>query len=101
MRALRLLVALAILLGFAGCGSDKNAVMPDVTGKKLDIATSAIKDAGFEDEVKVDGGGVFGVIDESNWQVCDQSPVAGEAVSDAPRLTVDRSCEDAEPSETP
>jgi hypothetical protein len=72
-----------------------------VTGKKVDVAQGAIKDAGFEDEVKVDGGGVFGVIDESNWEVCDQSPVAGEAVSDAPRLTVDRSCDDAEPSETP
>src|SRR3954453_10777504 len=100
MRALCLAVASAILLGFAACGSDKNAVMPDVTAKKLDVAKSAIKDAGFEDEVKVDGGGVFGVIDESNWEVGDQSPAAGEAVSDAPRLTVDRSCDDAKPSET-
>ena len=37
--------------------------MPDVTGKKLDDAKSAIKDAGFDDEVKVDGGGLFGVVD--------------------------------------
>jgi hypothetical protein len=75
--------------------------MPDVTGKKLDVAKSAIKDAGFEDEVKVDGGGVFGVIEESNWQVCDQSPVVGADLSDAPRLTVDRSCDNAEPSREP
>lgn len=75
--------------------------MPDVTGKKLDVAKSAIKDAGFEDEVKVDGGGVFGVIKESNWEVCDQSPVAGETVSDAPRLTINRPCDDdAESSKT-
>ena len=74
MRALCLAVAVATFVGFSGCGSDKNAVMPDVTGKKLDVAKSAIKDAGFEDEVKVDGGGVFGVIKESNWEVCDQSP---------------------------
>jgi Domain of unknown function (DUF4839) len=100
MRSRCLVVALAICLGFAGCGSDSNPVMPDVTGKKLDVAKSAIKDAGFEDEVKVDGGGVFGVIDESNWQVCDQSPVVGADLSDAPRLTVDRSCDNAEPSET-
>jgi hypothetical protein len=99
MRALRLVVALAILLTIAGCGSGKNPAMPDVTGEKLDIAKSAIKDAGFGDEVKVDGGGVFGVVNESNWEVCDQSPVAGDAVSDAPRLTVDRSCDDAKPSE--
>lgn len=108
MRALCLAVALAIVLGFTGCGSDKNTVMPDVTGKTLDVAKGAIRDAGFEDEVKVDGGGAFGVIEESNWEVCDQSPVPGEAVSDAPRLTVDRSCnndtetsETSKPSETP
>lgn len=88
-------------MGFAGCGSDKNSVMPDVRGKKLDVAKSAIKDAGFEDEVKVDGGGAFGVLQESNWEVCDQAPAAGEAVSDAPRLKVDRSChDDAKPTAT-
>jgi len=91
-------LALTALL-LAGCGSDKNPVMPDVTGKKVDVAKGAIKDAGFEDEVNVDGGGVFGVINGSNWEVCDQSPVAGEAVSDAPRLTVNRSCDDAKPSD--
>ncbi len=102
MCALRLAVVAVMLLGFAGCGSDKNSVMPDVTGKKLDVAKSAIKDAGFEDEVKVDGGGTFGIVKESNWEVCDQSPAAGEAVSGAPRLKVDRSChDDAAPSETP
>jgi hypothetical protein len=101
MRALCLAVAVATFAGFSGCGSDKNAVMPDVTGKDLDVAKGAIKDAGFEVEVKVDGGGAFGVIKESNWEVCDQSPAAGEAVSGAPRLTIDRSChDDAQPSET-
>ena len=69
--------------------------------KKLDVAKSAIKDAGFEDEVRVDGGGTFGIVKESNWEVCDQSPAAGEAASDTPLLKVDRSCDDdAEPSET-
>jgi len=101
MRALRLAVALAILLGVTGCGSDTNAVMPDVTGKKLDAAKSAIENAGYEDDVKVEGGGVFGVINESNWEVCTQSPAAGQTVSDAPRLTVDRSCDnDGEQSKT-
>lgn len=102
MRARHLAVALVLSFGFAGCESDKSPVMPDVTGKKLDVAKAAINDAGFEDEVKVEGGGLFGVIKESNWEVCDQSPSAGAALTDAPRLTVDRSCDDdAEPSETP
>jgi len=101
MRALCLAVAVATFVGLSGCGSDKNAVMPDVTGKKLDVAANAIKDAGFEDEVKVSGGGAFGVVQESNWEVCDQSPAANEAVSAAPQLTVDRSCDDdAKPSKT-
>lgn len=70
-------------------------VMPDVTGQSLDVALSDIKRAGFTDKVEVLGGGTFGVIDKSNWQVCDQSPAAGQAVTAQPRLTVDRSCGDA------
>jgi hypothetical protein len=83
-----------MLATLAGCGSEKDAVMPDVTGNKLDIAKSAIADAGVSDEVKVDGGGRFGVITESNWEVCAQSPAAGAVVGEAPRLTVDRTCDD-------
>jgi hypothetical protein len=80
--------------------------MPDVVGDKLDSAQTAIKDAGFDDDVEVDGGGIFGVIDESNWVVCEQSPKAGDVLTKAPRLAVERSCEDdepesAEPSEVP
>src|SRR4051794_12156516 len=70
MRALGLVVASAICLGVTSCGSDKTAaVMPDVTGKKLDVAKSAIGNAGYKDDVKVEGGGVFGVVNESNWEV--------------------------------
>jgi hypothetical protein len=101
MRALCLAVAAAALVGFSGCGSATDPAMPDVTGKKLDIAKGAIEGVGVKDEVKVDGGGVFGVVDESNWEVCEQSPAAGEAVFGAPRLTVDRSChDDAKPAKT-
>jgi hypothetical protein len=82
--------------------------MPDVTGKKLDDAKSAIKDAGFDDEIKVDGGGLFGVVVASNWEVCRQNPAAGTTVAGKPTLTVARSCGDdkssdgsqAKPSET-
>jgi hypothetical protein len=95
MRALCSAVAVATLVGFSGCGSATGSVMPDVTGKHLDAATSSIEGVGIEDDVKVEGGGAFGVIDESNWEVCEQSPAPGEAVSGAPRLTVARSCDDA------
>jgi hypothetical protein len=68
--------------------------MPDVVGRQLDVAQSDIKRAGFEDEVEVVGGGTFGIIDESNWTVCEQLPAAGKAIAVDPRLTVDRSCDD-------
>src|SRR3954466_7190887 len=100
MRALSLAIAVTTLVGLSGCASGTTAVMPDVTGKKLDVAKSIIRDAGFENEVKVDGGGLFGVLNKSNWEVCDQSPAAGAPVSGAPQLTIERSCHAAAPGET-
>ena len=99
MKALRLAAGFTLILGLAGCGgSDQDTatatVMPDVKGRQLDVALSDIKRAGFEDEVEVIGGGTFGVVDESNWQVCDQLPAAGQPLTAAPQLTVDRSCGD-------
>jgi hypothetical protein len=93
MRALRWAVALLFVLGLAACGPHKDVVMPDVTGKRLDVAKNDIKQAGVEDKVKVIGGGLLGVIVDSDWEVCDQSPAPGQAVSSAPQLTVDRSCD--------
>src|SRR4051794_41053781 len=102
MRALRFVVPLMILVGLSGCGAGKDPAMPDVTGKKLDVAQSDIKRAGFEGKPEVLGGGVFGVIKESNWEVCEQTPAPGELLTKAPRLKVDRGCnKDASPSEEP
>lgn len=92
----RLAVGVLVVAGITGCGADKEAVlMPDVTGQQLDAAKTALQGAGFSDDVDVDGGGLFGVVDESNWQVCEQLPVAGEQITGTPRLTVDRSCDGA------
>jgi hypothetical protein len=103
MRALRVAVPLVIAFSLVGCGpDDKDVTMPDVTGKKLDVAYDQIKDAGFDDKdkIKIEGGGTFGVVVESNWTVCEQSPTAGKPMSDAPTLTVDRSCDSDEDKET-
>ncbi|WP_166391194.1 hypothetical protein [Nocardioides ochotonae] len=67
--------------------------MPDVVSARLDVALSDIERAGFEDEVEVIGGGMFGVVDESNWVVCEQEPSTSEEIGAKPRLTVDRSCD--------
>jgi hypothetical protein len=105
MNGFRWAVGIALVVGFTGCGgSDEDtaaaAVMPDVVGLQLDVALSDIERAGFEDEVEVISDGMFGVVDESNWQVCEQLPAAGEAMTVAPRLEVDRSCEGDEPEPT-
>lgn len=91
MRALRLMAVLVLLLAVGGCAGQET-IMPDVVAKQLDVAKSDIARAGFEGEVEVLGGGLFGILDESNWQVCEQFPAARQVLKDAPRLTVDRSC---------
>lgn len=97
-------MGVAVALVLSGCSSEAEpAVMPDVEGKTLDVAKSDIERAGYTKRVEVLGGGMFGVIDESNWEVCEQLPAAGSLVDVEPRLTVDRSCggDEGEPSAEP
>lgn len=88
-----------LLFVLTGCGSGEPAVMPDVVGLQLDIAKSDIERAGFGGDVEIIGGGLFGVIDDSNWVVCEQEPAPGVSVAD-PRLVVERECASAEETST-
>ena len=105
MSALRVGLALVLLLSVTACSAapEDAVLMPDVVGLRLDVALSDIERAGFSDDVEVLGGGVFGVVDESNWQVCEQVPAAGQGLTAPPRITVDRSCGNSAPgrSEAP
>lgn len=92
MQVRRVLVPLLLTLALAGCDSKSSSTMPDVVGQKLDVALSHIERAGITEDPEVLGGGVFGVVDKSSWQVCEQLPAAGQSVDTKPRLTVDRSC---------
>lgn len=88
-------VSIAVsLLIFNGCseGNGNQVLMPDLVGQRLDVALSNLERAGIAADAEVVGGGMFGVVDESNWLVCEQSPAVGVTVSDVPRLTVDRTC---------
>lgn len=98
MRAIRVAVAILVVSALAACGSDPDPTMPTVVGKHLDVARSDISRAGINDQVEVVGGGTFGILDESNWTVCDQVPAAGQPVSESPRVTVARSCGNASAS---
>ena len=87
--------ALLLLLALAACSAGEPPAMPDVVGKQLDIAKSDIERAGFGGDIEVVGGGLFGILDESNWVVCEQAPGAGQDVAE-PRLVVDRECGESE-----
>lgn len=104
MKSRRGSVAIAsgfLALVLTACGSEAPTAMPDVVGLTLDTALSDIERSGFNDDVEIIGGGLFGVIEEGNWVVCEQSPAPNQSVV-APRLTVERECEPAEePAEEP
>ncbi|MDX6668688.1 MAG: hypothetical protein QOK04_2068 [Solirubrobacteraceae bacterium] len=67
----------------------KTAV-PSVIGERLDIAKDRVRAVGFV--VKVEGGGVLGVIRDQNWQVTSQDPVAGQLLQTGStvRLRIER-----------
>jgi beta-lactam-binding protein with PASTA domain len=49
--------------------------VPDVVGERLDVAKDRLQRAGFDPDVE--GGGVLGIIRDSNWQVVTQDPGPG------------------------
>jgi PASTA domain len=50
-------------------------LVPELVGERLDIALDRITRAGFESDV--DGGGLFGILQEENWEVVEQDPAPG------------------------
>jgi PASTA domain len=70
--------------------SAQGVAVPALVGQRLDIALDRLESAGLKGEV--DGGGLFGVLDESNWRVVDQDPSRSARLrqGDTVRLRVDR-----------
>jgi hypothetical protein len=60
--------------------------VPDVVGQPLDVARARLARARFE--VDVSGGGVFGVLDDGNWEVTAQQPAAGTFVEQGSTVDV-------------
>jgi beta-lactam-binding protein with PASTA domain len=85
------LVAAALV---AGCGSVSPKPLPKVTGQSLDAAEANLDAVDLH--YSVVGGGVFGVVARSRWQVCRQLPAAG-VVAAKVTLFVARTC-DAPPA---
>jgi hypothetical protein len=84
------LLGLASALAFAaGCAQTKPQRVPEVRGDRLDLAEATLEARGLSYEVH--GGGKLGVIDDSDWLVCEQVPVAGRKATMV-ELAVARSC---------
>ena len=64
--------------------------VPALVGQRLDVALNRLESAGLKGDVQ--GGGLFGVLDESTWKVVDQDPSPGARLSqgDTVRLDIDR-----------
>jgi beta-lactam-binding protein with PASTA domain len=92
-RFLTSLIAAGVLV--AGCGGADSPV-PDVVGERLDVAKSVVSDAGYDTEEI--GGGMFGILDESNWTVCETRPGAGATASGSVKLIVERTCDTPSPA---
>jgi beta-lactam-binding protein with PASTA domain len=51
------------------------APVPALVGERLDVAKDRLHRAGFDPDVE--GGGVFGIVRDANWEVVTQDPGPG------------------------
>ena len=64
--------------------------VPSLAGQPLDVAEARLDDLGLRSSE--DGGGLFGVLIPSDWDVCETSPGPGSVVrpGSTVRLSIDR-----------
>ena len=68
----------------------QGSAVPALVGQRLDVALDRLQSAGLKGDVQ--GGGLFGVLDEGDWKVVDQDPSPGARLGqgDTVRLDIDR-----------
>jgi PASTA domain len=64
----------------------QGTAVPALVGQRLDDALDRLETAGLK--AKVDGGGVFGVLEESNWRVVEQDPSQGARLHQGDTVTL-------------
>ncbi len=82
-------VGLAVLVGAVACGSTRPRNVPDVTGRRLDLAENALDARRLR--YRAVGGGELGIAIRSHWTVCAQNPRPGKAAISV-TLFVGRTC---------
>jgi hypothetical protein len=75
MRVKSSLISAASVLALAGCGSNEPQVVPDVRHERLDVAEERLDSLGLGYEEI--GGGTFGIVVRSEWEVCRQERLRG------------------------
>jgi len=89
MRWNALLAVPVLLVAGVACGSAAPKAVPNVTGLDLRAAEARLDARGIDHSVE--GGGTFGIVLRSNWQVCEQVPTAGAKATEV-TLVVERAC---------
>ena len=82
----------AVLAGIGGPAEPK--VVPRVVGQRLDVAVANMDAHGLSHRTV--GGGTFGVVVRSHWQVCSQVPRPGMKAAEV-KLIVERACPSVPP----
>ena len=85
----------------SGCGNQPN-VPNDLVGKQLDTAESELDAQGITYTETDASNSTFGIIEKSNWTVCQTKPAAGQSVSgDVELIAKHYSCTDSTPIPIP
>jgi PASTA domain-containing protein len=64
----------------------RGTAVPALVGQRLDAALDHLETSGLK--AKVDGGGLFGIVDESNWRVVEQDPSPGARLREGDTVTL-------------
>jgi hypothetical protein len=64
----------------------QGTAIPALIGQRLDVALDRLSTAGLKG--KVDGGGIFGIVEERNWRVASQDPSQGARLRQGDTVTL-------------
>jgi PASTA domain len=60
--------------------------VPSLAGQRLDVALDRLERSRFTADVE--GGGLFGIVEEHNWEVVEQSPAPGTMLEQGSQVTL-------------